>query len=209
MKFNKLNLIFPLRLFNNEYIFLKERYIIIKYIYIKEINNISFISIIKYINNIYYTTIKLSHKVKKNNIINRNDMSRSTKKPWQQKGLGRARSGSFKSPLWRGGSRLFGPKSRIIHIILQNKKKKINFFYLLLNKRTYISFILILPIIYSFNNIKDYLIQQERIKGVSFKKSIYVLFNSRINIKKEYFFISINSLDIFSFLKFNYITFLI
>lgn len=207
MNFNKLNLIFPLKLFNNEYIFFKKKYIIIKYIYLKN-NDISFITSIKYISNIYYIIIKLFHKIKKSNTINRNNISKSTKKPWQQKGLGKARSGSFKSPLWRGGSVLFGPKSRIIHITLQIKKKKLNFFYLLLNKRTYISFIVMLPIIYSFNNIKKYLNQQKRIKGLFSNKSIYILLNN-INIKKEYFFISINSLNIFSFLKSNYIIFLI
>ena len=98
MNFNKLNLIFPLKLFNNEYIFLKKKYIIIKYIYLKN-NDISFITSTKYISNIYYTIIKLFHKIKKSNTINRNNISKSTKKPWQQKGLGKARSGSFKSPL--------------------------------------------------------------------------------------------------------------
>ena len=40
------------------------------------------------------------------------DVAGSNKKPWKQKGTGRARAGSFASPLWRGGGVVFGPKPR-------------------------------------------------------------------------------------------------
>ena len=39
--------------------------------------------------------------------LNRRDVHHSTKKPWRQKGTGRARSGMSSSPLWRGGGRTF------------------------------------------------------------------------------------------------------
>ncbi len=40
------------------------------------------------------------------------DVNGTNKKPWRQKGTGRARAGSFASPLWRGGGVVFGPKPR-------------------------------------------------------------------------------------------------
>ena len=40
------------------------------------------------------------------------DVAGTNKKPWRQKGTGRARAGSFQSPLWRGGGVVFGPKPR-------------------------------------------------------------------------------------------------
>lgn len=50
----------------------------------------------------------------------RSDVAKSTKKPWRQKGTGRARAGMASSPLWRGGGKIF-PNSPN-----ENFKKKIN-----------------------------------------------------------------------------------
>ena len=47
------------------------------------------------------------------------------KKPWQQKGTGRARAGSNRSPLWKKGGVVFGPKPRDYSYALPQKVRKI------------------------------------------------------------------------------------
>ncbi len=55
------------------------------------------------------------------------DVAGSGKKPWKQKGTGRARAGSFASPLWRGGGVVFGPKPRDFAKKINNKTQKLAF----------------------------------------------------------------------------------
>ena len=45
-------------------------------------------------------------------------------KPWRQKGTGRARAGSSRSPVWRGGGTIFGPRPRSYRIEIPKKTKQ-------------------------------------------------------------------------------------
>ena len=53
----------------------------------------------------------------------RHEVSGGGKKPWRQKGTGRARAGSSRSPVWVGGGTVFGPVGNQNFTISQNKKE--------------------------------------------------------------------------------------
>jgi len=55
----------------------------------------------------------------------RHDVSGGGKKPWRQKGTGRARSGSSRSPVWRGGGIVFGPHPRDYAYRIPKKVKRL------------------------------------------------------------------------------------
>ncbi len=54
----------------------------------------------------------------------RSEVSGGGKKPWRQKGTGRARQGSTRSPQWTGGGVVFAPKPRSYEIRLNKKEKR-------------------------------------------------------------------------------------
>jgi len=64
----------------------------------------------------------------------RNEVNGSTKKPYRQKGTGNARAGSRKSPIWRGGGIVFGPRPRDYHYQMPHKAKRAAFKSALLSK---------------------------------------------------------------------------
>ena len=55
----------------------------------------------------------------------RSDVRGGGRKPWRQKGTGRARAGTIRSPLWRGGGTVFGPQPRSYGSKMPPKMKRL------------------------------------------------------------------------------------
>ena len=80
--------------------------------------------------------VHVMHEVIKNYLANQRQGTQSTKtraevsgggkKPWRQKGTGRARQGSTRSPQWTGGGIAFGPKPRSYRYTLNKKVRRLS-----------------------------------------------------------------------------------
>merc|ERR1712176_1127319 len=65
----------------------------------------------------------------------RSEVRGGGRKPWQRKGSGRARAGSNRSPLWKGGGVIFGPKPKTVSLRLNKKERQLALQTLLYNKK--------------------------------------------------------------------------
>ena len=74
-------------------------------------------------------------KQRTNSTKTRSQVRGGGKKPWRQKGTGKARAGSNRSPLWKGGGVIFGPKPKKMILKLNKKERKLALQTLLYNKR--------------------------------------------------------------------------
>ena len=77
----------------------------------------------------------ISHKQGTVSTKTRSEVRGGGRKPWRQKGTGRARAGSNRSPLWKGGGVIFGPKPKTVILKLNKKERQLALQTLLYNKK--------------------------------------------------------------------------
>ena len=78
---------------------------------------------------VYYSVNALLNNQRQGNAStkDRSQVNYSGHKPWRQKGTGRARAGTRKSPLWRGGGITFGPKAKDYGVQVPKKVRRAAF----------------------------------------------------------------------------------
>ena len=93
------------------------------------------------------------------------------RKPWKQKGTGRARAGSTRSPLWKGGGVIFGPKPKNLTFKLNKKERKLALRTLLYNKRNKLIIV---------NNLEESIVTNKTKNLIGFLKNCLVPITEKI-----------------------------
>ena len=81
------------------------------------------------------TTMEANARTPVAHTKNRGDVRGGGKKPWQQKGTGRARHGSIRSPIWKGGGVTHGPRKEKVYARAIPKKMRAKALFMALSKK--------------------------------------------------------------------------
>lgn len=156
----------------------------------------------------------LKQQLKNKRVRNANTKTKSEvrgggKKPWKQKGTGRARAGSNRSPLWRSGGVIFGPKKKIYSSKINKKEKRLAVNTMIFNKLSQTLVTKDLSENLEKPNTKQGLIEIRKL-GLNLKKHDHLLII--VNKKNNFFYLScrnirqieiieVDSLHVLSLLK--------
>nr|YP_011005312.1 50S ribosomal protein L4 [Chorda asiatica]QWK43142.1 ribosomal protein L4 [Chorda asiatica]WAM62175.1 50S ribosomal protein L4 [Chorda asiatica] len=149
-----------------------------------------------------YLTQRLNERQGTANTLTRAEVKGGGRKPWKQKGTGRARAGSNTSPLWKGGGVSFGPKPKLYSNKINRKEWQLSLRSLLVAKEKDITVLEnfnlldyktndIIKILQSFNiNLFENTliivpkIEEKLIKSTKNIKTIKVLVANNLNLKQ-------------------------
>jgi len=137
----------------------------------------------------------------------RSEVRGGGRKPWQQKGTGRARAGSNRSPLWKGGGVIFGPKPKKVALKLNKKERQLALQTLLYNKKNNVIIIEDLENTLTESKTKSFLSMCENCNINSNQKVLLVVSKKTIPLKlatqnlKNVELILASNLNTFSLLK--------
>jgi len=124
-----------------------------------------------------------THKTK-----DRSEVRGGGKKPWRQKGTGRARAGSTRGPIWVGGGRVFGPTPERNYNLKVNKKVRKNALFSALSLKASENSIKVQELKLEKISTKALIAQVEKLLGNDQKKALIVtsdekVFKSASNVK--------------------------
>jgi large subunit ribosomal protein L4 len=137
----------------------------------------------------------------------RSEVRGGGRKPWRQKGTGRARAGSNRSPLWKGGGVIFGPKPKQITVKSNKKERQLALQTLLYNKKNSIVVIENLETAVTEPKTKAFLKICQDCKITLSEKVLVIVSKKTIPLKlstqnlKNVELISVSNLNTFSLLK--------
>jgi len=144
----------------------------------------------------------------------REEVSGGGRKPWRQKGTGRARHGSIRSPLWKGGGITFGPTKERNFKLKINKKMARKAFLTVLSAKAKDSELLVLDELrISVPKTKEVVKIMESFPEIKTKKNLLVLNSGNENIKKagrnlpNLCIVDASGLNILDILKYKYLIF--
>nr|YP_011005589.1 50S ribosomal protein L4 [Cutleria multifida]WAM62593.1 50S ribosomal protein L4 [Cutleria multifida] len=134
---------------------------------LKQSNNIN-----NYIIQRAYLTQRLNERQGNASTLTRAEVRGGGRKPWRQKGTGRARAGSNRSPLWKGGGVSFGPKPKLYSNKINRKEWQLSLRSLLIAKQKDIT------IIENFNSLEyntNYIINILNCFGISLSENTLII----------------------------------
>lgn len=116
-------------------------------------------------------------------VKNRWEVSGGGRKPWRQKGTGRARQGSIRSPQWRGGGVVFGPTPRSYAVRINRKVRRLAVRSVLSEKLAGNALVVVDQIKLASPKTKDFVAIQSALK---LERNTLFVFNSQENWENTY-----------------------